>query len=63
MVKFCTLLCLLFAASRKLSMVEAHWVHFMTRAAAGMCVCVCVRERERALFCGNYFGEKETDCI
>jgi hypothetical protein len=64
MVKFCTLLGLLFAASRTLSMAEIHWVYSITRAAAGMRVRVCVRERERENFVGLWqlFGEKEADC-
>jgi len=47
MVQFCTLLGLMFATSRKLSMAETHWVYSITRAAAGVCVCACVRARSR----------------
>jgi hypothetical protein len=43
MVQFCTLLGLLFTASRKVLMAEGHWVYSITKAAAGfVCVCVCV---------------------
>jgi hypothetical protein len=45
MVQFCTLLGLLFTASRKISMTEAHCVYSITKPAAG----ACKREREREL--------------